>query len=395
MAGINDWRNLLGLIGEMDIRPAREEAERFVEIGVISSDNEAALHLAEQLRRDPDRPEKQTNAPVYITTLEKFSKDESVNLILVMIDRAGLEALYQDETLHAWRSANRRAVIILQEKQALDAPAQQIVPTAGGKTVRIISGNVYQQDFLRRVLVPAVVALTPDLHLALARNYPLFRSEVARRLISDASTSNAAYSLTTGVAEIVPVLNIPLNLADMIILTKAQAFLVYRLGLALGMSVRWQSYLVEFGGVLGSGFLWRQLARMLVGFIPAYGILPKTAISYSGTYVVGQVVYQWYLTGRHIPATRIQSLYGQALENGKLFAANLFSRRFRLRKSTERKPKAKRLGRKKVSIELTDQAERVCAACGKTSKTDSRFCQYCGVPFESPAMPDTTADQTG
>jgi uncharacterized protein (DUF697 family) len=40
--------------------------------------------------------------------------------------------------------------------------------------------------------------------------------------------------LSTSLAELVPVLNIPFTIADMVVITKAQAFLVYRLGLSLG-----------------------------------------------------------------------------------------------------------------------------------------------------------------
>ena len=102
--------------------------------------------------------------------------------------------------------------------------------------MRVLQGNVNDTVFLQQHLVPAVLGLMPEFQLALARRYPLFRGEVARRLINDTCTSNSAYSLTTGLAEIVPVLNIPLNVTDIFVLTKAQAFLVYRLGYPLNGS---------------------------------------------------------------------------------------------------------------------------------------------------------------
>ena len=76
---------------------------------------------------------------------------------------------------------------------------------------------------------------------------------IAHQLINETCFSNAVYSLTTGVAEVVPIFDIPLNITDMVVLTKAQAFLVYKLGLTLGFSTRWQDYLGEFGSVVGGG----------------------------------------------------------------------------------------------------------------------------------------------
>jgi uncharacterized protein (DUF697 family) len=218
--------------------------------------------------------------------------------------------------------------------------------------------------------VPAIMEMVPQQHLALGRNFPLFRVRIARDLISETCFSNAAYALSTGLAEVVPVLDLPLNLADMVVLTKSQAFLVYKLGLELGFSTRWQDYMTEFGGVLGGGFIWRQVARQLIGLIPAWGIVPKVAISYAGTYVVGNVVLQWYLTGRHVDNRQVRQLYAQAFAHGKLLAQNMIKKLPRPQRGS-RPPKALPAPKKKL----------VCAQCGKTSARDAQFCQYCGTPF--------------
>jgi uncharacterized protein (DUF697 family) len=109
----------------------------------------------------------------------------------------------------------------------------------------------------------------------------------------------------------------------MIILTKSQAFLAYKLGLLFGFSTRWQDYVTEFGGVIGGGFVWRQIARSLVGLIPVWGIIPKVAISYSGTYVVGHAILGWYITGRHLNAKQMRALTSQAFTKGKDYASKL------------------------------------------------------------------------
>jgi hypothetical protein len=211
---------------------------------------------------------------------------------------------------------------------------------------------------------------------------------IANRLINEACFSNAAYSLSTGLAEIVPVLDIPLNVTDMIVLSKNQAFLAYKLGLALGLSTRWQDYVTEFGSVLGGGFLWRQLARSLVGLIPAWGIIPKVAVAYSGTYVVGHAVLGWYLTGRHISGKQMRELYGVAFARGKRLAQDLVSKvprpRLGRRKTPALLPERTQTGAQAgaaqaVETQVVDvPAAQVCPNCGRTSALDASFCQYCG-----------------
>jgi uncharacterized protein (DUF697 family) len=87
----------------------------------------------------------------------------------------------------------------------------------------------------------------------------------------------------------VPVLNIPLNAADMLVLSKNQALLVYKLALAFGAPADFQAQMKEVLPVIGSGFLWRQVARQLVGLIPGFGIVPKVAVAYAGTYATGKL----------------------------------------------------------------------------------------------------------
>jgi uncharacterized protein (DUF697 family) len=174
------------------------------------------------------------------------------------------------------------------------------------------------------------LTLLPENKLSLARNYPLFRSAVARDVISETSVANASYSFSTGLAEIVPVLNVPFNVADMVILTKAQAFMVYRLGLVFGLSTRWQDHLAAFGSTVGFGFVWRTVARQLVWLIPGLGILPKVAIAYAGTYAMGRGALEWYETGRDVKRADIDRFFKEALERGKTLGTSLAEKAPRL-----------------------------------------------------------------
>jgi uncharacterized protein (DUF697 family) len=240
----------------------------------------------------------------------------------------------------------------------------------GWSMERVLQGSALAPVFMQNEFTPVIMELLPERHLALGRQFPLFRLAIAQQLINESCFANAVYSFSTGIAEVVPIFDIPLNITDTIVLTKAQAFLVYKLGLTLGLSTRWQDYLGEFGSVIGGGFLWRQLARMLIGLIPIWGIVPKVAVAYSGTYAVGQVVLQWYLTGRHITRQQMQALYTQALMSGKKIAQGMLSRLPRPRLGWRKKPLPPAL------------ITKICPFCIKPNAPDANFCQYCGQSFQ-------------
>ena len=92
-------------------------------------------------------------------------------------------------------------------------------------------------------------------------------------------------------------LGIPISAADTVILTKNQALMVYRLALACGASPDFQKRMLEITPVVGGAVVWRQIAGALVGVVPGYGIVPKTAVAFGGTYVVGLLAARWYETG--------------------------------------------------------------------------------------------------
>ncbi len=188
----------------------------------------------------------------------------------------------------------------------------------------------------RRIAIPApdaatldqigagLVQLVPaDLRLAMARQLPALRPAVFEATIDETSKANASYALTTGFAEVVPMLTAPLNLGDMIVLTKNQLVMSYRLALAAGRDGEPRAMIGEILGVLGGGLLFRQLARQLVGLIPVVGLLPKVAIAYGGTWAIGRAVVLWATEGREISSDLVRSLSNEGLQRGRTVAARL------------------------------------------------------------------------
>lgn len=322
MSSIQNISSVWTNIKEVDLKPFRDAATHPVRIAIAGETGTGKHTLVELMRTDPGRPEIYLQTPVALFSFNSSTEPPVAHLTIILID-ATREDFSEEQTLaKKWIDAGKNILVFINKTDLIDhrilISIQQKWPGN-----HVLFGSTKDNGFLQREFIPAVLELLPQQHLALGRQFPLFRLPIAHQIINDTCFSNAAYSFSTGVAQIVPVLDIPLTLTDMIILTKSQAFLAYKLGLLFGFSTRWQDYVTEFGGVIGGGFVWRQIARSLVGLIPVWGIIPKVAISYSGTYVVGHAILGWYITGRHLNAKQMRALTSQAFTKGKDYASKL------------------------------------------------------------------------
>lgn len=369
---MNTWNT----IKEVDLRPLCQQALNGIRLAVVGAPGSGRSTLTSQMRRDPVRPHLETDTPVTILDLETAAQGVDADLIILLIDSRKTDLSGEQTLVQSWSNSGKRTLVFINQFEEPKA-SQAITPWVDWKSRRVVIGSVLDTHFLVNKFASAVMNLVPNQVLGLGRYFPMFRVPVARYLINDTCLSNAAYSLSTGLAEIVPIFDIPLNVTDMIVLTKTQAFLVYKLGLTLGYSTRWQDYVAEFGSVLGTGFLWRQIARGLVGLIPVWGIVPKVAVAYSGTYVVGNVILQWYMTGRHISAKQMRELYRQAFARGSNIAHNLLQKLPRPRLTRPHLPRLS-LRHQKASALPPPTTRRVCSSCGRSSSEDAAFCQYCG-----------------
>jgi uncharacterized protein (DUF697 family) len=189
-----------------------------------------------------------------------------------------------------------------------------------------------------------VAAFDPALRLALARQLPPLRAAIFTALIDETARANATYALTTGLAEAVPVLDVPLNLADMVVLTKNQLVMSYKIALACGKKGQPRELIGEVMGVIGGGFLFRQAARQLVGLIPVAGIVPKVAMAYAGTWAVGRAVAAWASEGRRLTPAAVRAFYREAWDRGKTVARAMAdqAKRARPKRSWFRRKKSRR-----------------------------------------------------
>ena len=133
-------------------------------------------------------------------------------------------------------------------------------------------------------------------------------------------------------AEVVPILGVPLNLADIVVLTKNQLVMSYRLALAAGKQGAPRELLGELVSVIGGGFLFRQVGRELVGLMPVIGMVPKVAVAYAGTLAIARAVTVWASEGVRLSPDALKRAYLDAWQRGKRLARSL------MRKAPGRRP---------------------------------------------------------
>ena len=182
-------------------------------------------------------------------------------------------------------------------------------------------------DFVFRVgrekeLTAEILEARPKLAVALARNFSPFREVYSRDLIRKTSTENALFALATAIPNIAPFLGLiwaPGEFASSTaLLTLNQIRMIFLLGAANDRKVGYREQKSEIATVITGAFGWRTIARELVGKIPAGGgLLPKAAIAFAGTWVVGASVERFYRLGYSYTRSERSAAYSQAYEQGK------------------------------------------------------------------------------
>src|SRR5947209_16131746 len=147
--------------------------------------------------------------------------------------------------------------------------------------------------------------------LSAGRRHPLLREPVAEHLIRDTSRVNAQFAAISSLPANLPLVGgLVGDMADVLVLTKNQVLLLFKLAGLYGRDLSLgRQLIVEILPVVGTAFFWRSTARALVGLLPSLlGLLPKTLVAYSGTYVVGQMARYYYRYGDRPPPELVKEL---------------------------------------------------------------------------------------
>ena len=187
---------------------------------------------------------------------------------------------------------------------------------------------VYHPDDPHRT-IDAIVGGNDDIALPLARHYPAFRSVVVERTIHSVSRENALFAIATALPDVVPSLvELPWAFgewaSDTAFLTANQFRMAFQISAAYGHDVGFLDQKGQILMIAGGAFGWRAIARELVSKIPlGGGLIPKGAIAYAGTYVVGKALERWHQSQVRLPKAERGRVYEMALDRGRSVAREL------------------------------------------------------------------------
>jgi hypothetical protein len=169
----------------------------------------------------------------------------------------------------------------------------------------------------------AIVADHHDLELAIARRFALFRRPVADQIIHRVSRENALFSLVTALPNVIPsVIDLPWAIGefatDTAFLTMNQIRMALLMAAAHGHIIGYTEQKAQIAVIVAGAFGWRALARELVGKIPlGGGLIPKAAVAFAGTYVVGLGLEKLNRTGAGLSRDEKKDAYANAFAKGK------------------------------------------------------------------------------
>jgi hypothetical protein len=179
----------------------------------------------------------------------------------------------------------------------------------------------YRNDTLRTVA--GILDGNEDLAVPLARQFPAFRHAVVERIIHSVARENALFAVATALPDVIPnVIELPWVLgewaSDTAFLTANQ----FRMAFLIAAACNGRVGLVEQKGqmlsITAGAFGWRAVARELAGKIPfGGGLIPKGAIAYAGTCVVGKALEYWHHAQTRLPREVRGRVYKTALVRGR------------------------------------------------------------------------------
>lgn len=252
-----------------DMLSAGREAERrrSAEIRVLVLVAPDAVRSHALAVRDAFTPELASSV-VCVRALGSFPDAGSawdVAVIVAAADAAGA-------TEEAVRVARCGVPVSIVAESALDVRDESI-PSAVSALVFVIAATSRQA--LMDKLGSWVVGAVGEKGLAFAANFPFCRKAKVGELVHSCAAQNAA----VGAITLIPGADLPIMCAN-------QTRLALDMAAAFGRPLCVER-LAELGAVLGAGFVYRQLARTLVGLAPVLGWAIKGGIGYFGTVTTG------------------------------------------------------------------------------------------------------------
>ncbi len=177
--------------------------------------------------------------------------------------------------------------------------------------------------------VKEILRRRDDLSLALARQFYPFRKPAAFQLIRAVAKENAMFSLMTALPDVIPSLaSVPWAIgefgSDTAFLTGNQIRMTFMLAAGSDRHPGYREQRNEIASIIAGAFGWKALARELVGKVPfGGGLIPKAAIAWAGTFVVGLSLERLYSLGYGFTRAERKSVYEEAYNHGREIAGML------------------------------------------------------------------------
>lgn len=294
---ISNVRNFVNVVREIDLTEIRTSAELAPRILVLATTEDEARQLGKVLTGDDGAP--------YFTParLDAIPRTGPAYDAVVVFDPSSGDPLPRiSEALRA---------------KELQLP---VVRFAG----REASDND-AVDRLRQDLVTRAIERAP----AFGRFIPSFRAAAVKAVVDETARANAQFALISNVPSVIPVIGSLMAVgADMLVLTKNQVVMIYKIAAVHDRELRdqWQIFR-EVLPVVGAGFFWRTLAREAASFLPLLiGTLPKVGVAFIGTVVAGYGADFYYRYGRKPTRAQMRGFYEQAAETLKRVPLSLPNR---------------------------------------------------------------------
>ncbi len=331
MASVTSLQNTWAILTEMDTRSLRESVHAPFPVAILAQHQQDRQWLADVLRTDPFSHQLTPLSPqvaLYALPLarESLTRAARARLAFIVVGANAGDVLAEEQHLAALLAQNPHLPVMVVQIRPGSSQQQFIPMLANWQGAREIALDPHRQQPLNSEFIAALSALLPDAEIPLGYHLPALRPALARKLLHQTSMSNATYAATTGLAELIPAMLIPGNMADLVVLTKNQGLMAYKIALLMGNDIGVQEMLGELAGVLGSGFLWRETARRLVGLVPGWGLIPKIAVAYAGTYLVGEAALYWYAWNKKMTTEQMHHIYARAMADGRAKATNILEK---------------------------------------------------------------------
>ena len=243
------------------------------------------------------------DTPGHLPELMESGMDLASVIVFLIDGTKGLQSKDQ-ELYETIRKLNKPTIIAVNKVDALprdevgDKVANEIAVALGVAGVIPVSGrtgvNVAEE------LIPAMIDASPEAALVIGRELPAYRRNAAQRIIRNATLISLAAGLE------------PFPLVDIPILLGNQIRLVLRLAALYGEpvdSANTTRHLRELITVMAGGLGLRYLAEQAAKAIPFGGDFISGAIAGAGTWAMGQVILEYYESGKKISPQRLRMLY--------------------------------------------------------------------------------------